>query len=99
MNTLAPSALMNNNADTNWNETPEQRPATSGVYQTRNDRHQIWSKYFDANYGLWYMSWAELKENAASPTSRISGPDVARHVVTWAHCGAGIGRHRGRVHA
>jgi|GEM_PF-2815197 len=75
-----------NDVGTGWNEQPNQGPTKSGVYQTRSDRNQIWFKYFDANYSLWYMSWAELKENPARDTARLSGPEVARHVVAWAHC-------------
>ncbi len=95
MNTLSLSLAMNNTAGMHWNETPVQSPASSGVYQTRNDKNQIWSKYFDANYGLWYMSWAELKENAVSHSARISASDMARHVVAWAHCS----KHRGSLQA
>lgn len=69
-----------------WNEQPNDSPAKSGVYQTRNDRNETWFKYFDANYSLWYMSWAELKNNMTRDTARISHSDLPRHVVAWAPC-------------
>ncbi len=81
-----PRSAPANDAGIHWNEQPQDSPMTSGVYQTRNDRNQTWFKYFDANYALWYMSWAELKENAARNTARIGDSDVARQVVAWAHC-------------
>ena len=83
MNHLSPSA-QTNNAGIRWNDTAVQSPAKSGLYQTRNERNQTWFKYFDANYGLWYMSWAELQENTTQDGTRISGSEIARHVVSWA---------------
>lgn len=101
MRQLSNSAIANY-GDVHWNEQLMESPAKSGVYQTRNDRNQTWFKYFDANYGLWYMSCAELKENAARNTARISAPDIARQVVAWARCskkgGAAFAvEHRGKL--
>ncbi len=69
-----------------WNEAAGIQPAQSGVYLTRNDRDKHWFKFFDANYGLWYMSWAELKDNAPRSVARVSSPEVATQVVSWARC-------------
>lgn len=83
MNNLSNTALVNH-VGLHWNETQVERPAKSGAYQTRDDQNQVWIKYFDANYGLWYMSWAELKANMDRETARISGTEISRHVVAWA---------------
>ena len=68
-----------------WYAAPEGSPANSGVYLTRDDRNQTWFKYFDAYWGQWYMSWAELKSNASRETARVSEADLLSHVVAWAH--------------
>jgi hypothetical protein len=67
-----------------WNQDPKTNPEKSGVYLTRNDRDQTWFRYFDANYGHWYKSWAELQTNAAHQTPRISGAELDSEVVAWA---------------
>lgn len=69
-----------------WNEAAAIQPEQSGVYLTRNERDQHWFKFFDAHYGLWYMSWAELKDNAPRAVARVCGPDIATEVVAWARC-------------
>jgi hypothetical protein len=84
MNNLFNTAL-DNHVGLYWNESQQEWPSESGAYQTRDDRNQVWIKYFDANHGLWYMSWAELKANVGRQTARISGPDLSRHVSAWAH--------------
>ena len=68
-----------------WNAAPQGSPANSGVYLTRDDRNQTWFKYFDAYWGQWYMSCAELKSNTARNTARVSQSDLLSHVVAWAH--------------
>ena len=82
MNNLFNTALVGQ-VGLSWNENPDEQPAQSGAYQTRDDKHQIWIKYFDANYGLWYMSWAELKAHADRQTARICGSDIAKFVTAW----------------
>jgi hypothetical protein len=83
MNNLFNTALVKH-VGLHWNETRVERPEKSGAYQTRDDNNQVWIKYFDANYGLWYMSWAEMKANIECHTARISGAELSRHVVAWA---------------
>lgn len=73
-----------NSAGICWNELPYEDPTTSGVYQTRNDRNQVWFKYFDAMYSIWYMSWAEMKNNPTRDTAKLRIPDIAVHVLAWA---------------
>lgn len=68
-----------------WNTAPEGSPAESGVYLTRNHRNQTRFKYFDAYWGQWYMSWAELKSNKHRESARVSEVDLLSHVVAWAH--------------
>lgn len=69
-----------------WNPVPTQHPSVSGVYLTRNVGGQTWFKYFEADLGHWYMSWAELKANAPRTTARICGSEVAAQVAAWATC-------------
>lgn len=67
-----------------WKEGLENTPAKSGVYLTRNDRNQCWFKYYEATYGEWYMSWAELKESGDHQPARVSYAAIAKHVLAWA---------------
>lgn len=86
MNNLFNTALVKH-VGLHWNENPDEQPAESGSYQTRDDQNQIWIKYFDANYGLWYMSWVELEAKSDCRNARVSGPERTRHVAAWAQRG------------
>lgn len=68
-----------------WNTAPGGSPSKSGVYLTKNDRNQSWFKYFDAHWGHWYMSHAELRSSSPEQDARINVSDLSSHVVAWAH--------------
>ncbi|TXT38634.1 MAG: hypothetical protein FD135_2737 [Comamonadaceae bacterium] len=68
-----------------WNTAPDANPSKSGVYLTQNDRNECWFKYFDAYWGQWYMSHAELRNHSPVQTTRIPASDLLSHVVAWAH--------------
>ncbi len=69
-----------------WNAQPTQQPSASGVYLTRNVQGQTWFKYFEAELGHWFMSWAELKANAPRMAARLCEAEVATQVTAWASC-------------
>ena len=68
-----------------WNTAPAANPPKSGVYLTKNDRNESWFKYFDAHWGQWYMSHAELSNSSPVQPALISASDLLSHVVAWAH--------------
>ncbi len=68
-----------------WNTAPGDKPLKSGVYLTKNDKDQSWFKYFDAYWGQWHMSHAELRSSSPAQTTRNSASDLLSHVVAWAH--------------
>ncbi len=68
-----------------WNTAPGGSPSKSGVYLTKNDKNQSWFKYFDAYWGQWYMSHAELRSSTPQQAARMTASDLLSHVVAWAH--------------
>jgi len=68
-----------------WNPNPGHNPPQSGVYLTRNQRDQLWLRYFDARLGDWYASWVETKTRTAQATARLSHAEHSSEVMAWAH--------------
>ena len=78
-----PRALLNS-PNVQWHTSADAHPSASGVYLTRNNRDQIWFKYFDAYSDEWCMSWGEMKENSACQTAKIHSVDLPLYVTSWA---------------
>lgn len=82
MSSLSPSVL--GIYQLQWTSTPGHEPQQSGVYLTRNEHNEDWFRYFDAQLGDWYRSWAEMKTRALNGSARIPSNETEHEVVAWA---------------